>query len=469
MIRNPIPAARLARRCGVFLMLLGCNSPAPSAGGNHIGGPVFGTVTLDTLQRFQTMTGWEAVAQAGQGLPGYPGWANRLFDLAANDLGLNRLRVGIRAGSENTVDYFTPTNPAGSGTHRCSRYVPVNDNDNPLVINPAGFQFGELDHTIENVVLPMRARLAARGERLFVNLNYIAFINQCDGPVVYPHQDPAEYAEYLLAAFLHLQAKYGFTPDAVEVILEPDNTPIWRGGLIGQAIVAAGSRLAAGGFQPVFIAPSTTDMGRAVQYFDEMIQVPGVRTYLGELSYHRYEGVSDANLRALAARGSQYGVRTAMLEHIGSGVEDLYRDLTIGQASAWQQFGLAHLGGTDDPDDGGLYYMLSTGQPVPGVRTPYLRQYFHYVRMGAQRVGAESDSPALLPVGFRNPNGGLVVVLQVERTGELAVRGLRPGTYGASLTSETSAGAELGNRVAGGDGILRVNVPAKGVLAIYSK
>ncbi len=30
-----------------------------------------------------------------------------------------------------------------------------------------------------------------------------------------------------------------------------------------------------------------------------------------------------------------------MLEHIGSGTDDLYKDLTVGNVSRWQQFTLA--------------------------------------------------------------------------------------------------------------------------------
>ena len=437
----------------------GADSPQPSPGGAVV-------VTVDTLTRFQTMTGWEATAQASQRNPGFPGWANSLFDQVVNDLGINRLRLETRPGSESPNDYYAedPTLETPSG--RCNNLFTVNDNEDPTVINPAGFHFSEVDTTVVKVVLPMKQRLEARGERLFVNLNYVAFLRQCPPPV-YVHGDPAEYAEFILAVFLHLRDTYGFVPDAVEIILEPDNIGApWTGAAIGKAIVATAARLSAAGFHPAFVAPSTTSMGNAVQYVDDIYRVPGVQPLLSELSYHRYSGVSDANLTALADRAIANGSRTAMLEHIGSDVEDLYKDLTIGNISAWQQFTLT---GGGPGDGGGQYYGIIDGQPVMRSRTRYLRQYFHYVRMGARRVGARSDTPSLRPVAFQNADGRLAIVLHLGEAGSIEVRGLRPGTYGASITTSSVTGAELGDHVVGANGILSLTAPDVGVLTAYRK
>ncbi len=188
------------------------------------------------------------------------------------------------------------------------------------------------------MVLPLKQRVEARGERFYLNLNYVAF--RTSGG--FHQSDPAEYAEFILAACLHLRSAFGFEPDAIEVILEPDNGTFFSANLVGQAIVATGNRLAANGFHPDFIAPSVMAMSRAPGWFDQMIGVSGVTNYLTDISYHRYSGVSDANLSAIASRAASYGLRTAMLEHIGSGVEDLYKDLTIAGNSSWQQYTLAY-------------------------------------------------------------------------------------------------------------------------------
>jgi hypothetical protein len=455
MMHKLVAISACALSCATGFMSACDDGPMPPG---KSGPPI---VTIDTLARFQTMSGWEATAQSAQGHPQFDSFKNSLFDQAVNDLGINRLRLEIYAGVENPVDYAA----GGASTERCERWFTVNDNDNPRVINPAGFQFSALDSTVARVVLPMKQRLEARGERLFVNLNYIAFLRQCPPPE-YVHARPAEYAEFILATFLHLREVFGLVPDAVEVILEPDNVAVWRGGtLIGQAIVATAARLAEAGFTPAFVAPSTADLGQALAYLDEVYRVPGVRALLREISYHRYGGASRDELAELAQRAKTVGARTAMLEHIGSDVEDLYTDLTVANVSAWQQYTLAF----PSSDNGGHYFGIADGRPVVESRTRYLRQYFHYVRMGAQRVAATSATSALRAAAFENTNHGLVVVLHSDRAGPVEVRGLRAGNYGVSETTSSATWKELGTQVVGTTGTLALTASAPGVMTVYSK
>lgn len=421
------------------------------------------TIRLDRNQRYQTIVGWEATAQAGQGEPGFAAWSDRLFDLAVDDLGINRLRLSLASGAESRRD--APARRAGDSDPeaRCRRYLTVNDNDDPQSIDWSGFDFDGLDDAVERVVLPIRRRLEARGERLYLNLEYVAFIGQCDEPFDYVHARPAEYAEFVLAAFLHLRERFDLIPDGFEVILEPDNVPGWSGERIGQAMVAAAARLAAAGFRPEFIAPSTTSMAAAARYLDEIVAVPGARQLLSEIAYHRYRGVSPGALEALARRAAELGMRTSMLEHVRGDVEELYSDLAVGQVSAWQQYTLAFAA----RDTGAQYYRIVDGQPVVASRTRLLRQYFHYVRAGAVRIGAASDDRALRALAFEHPGGQVVVVLHVARPGEIAVRGLPAGPFGASLAGADFAGVELGPLTVGSDGTARLRAPRAGVLTIY--
>lgn len=437
------------------------SSPADTTAVPPSGNAIVPTVTVDTLRRFQTMSGWEAVAQIGHTTAQASSLQrDSLFDRAVWDLGINRLRLEIRSGAENSVDYYANMRAGQAVNWAATRYATVNDNNDPNTINPNGFHFTDLDEAIDNIVLPMRVRLLARGERLRLSLCYVGFVNSSVG---YVHEDPAEYAELLLATFKHLQAKYGFVPDAVEMILEPDNTSMWRGTLIGRAMVATAARLGADGFHPEFIAPSNTNMANAITYFDEMMRVAGAEQLVTELSYHRYSGVSDQNLAAIADRVKQHGVRSAMLERIASNVEDLYKDLTIANASAWEQYTLAFPTG----DDGAQYFVYNNGVPVLAERSRYLRQYFRYVRLGAVRIGAESDSSEVRPVAFQHTNGAMTVVMHLSRGGDIVVRGLRPGTYGASLTSASRTGQELGTFTATAAAGLRLSAPYAGVLALY--
>ena len=189
-----------------------------------------------------------------------------------------------------------------------------------------------------------------------------------------------------------------------------------------------------------------------------------------ELSYHRYGGVSDANLQAIASRAAQAGIGTSMLEHIGSGYEDLHRDLKLGMASAWQQFALAYGG----PDDGDKYYVItSTGATTAtvamGNRTRYLRQYFHWVRPGAQRIGATSGMGSLDPLAFISNNGRYVVVVKASGEATFTVGGLPAGTYQVTYTTGTQTGAAHPDITITSGQQLATSIPGAGVLTIAGR
>ena len=435
-----------------------------------------GVITLDPGIRYQTITGWEATSQAGQTFPEWSSYGDTLIEWAVDDLGINRLRLEIRSGAESDADYFSQfeSGQIDHGAWKNIRYATANDNDDPDVINWAGFHFTDLDQTIEAVVIPMKERLEARGEKLYVNLTYVAFTHNMTPGYRYIHADPEEYAEFVFATYLHMQREYGFVPDAWEVILEPDNrVEQWNGAVIGRAILAAASKLEANGFTPRFIAPSTTNMSASLQYFDDMAKVlgpAGVSKYVSEISYHRYRGVSDRSLRDIAGRAKQYGINTAMLEHIGSGYEALHQDLKVGNNSAWQQFTLAF----PTKDNGAQYYFIDNSnrgnrQVKMGNRTRFLRQYFKYVRAGAQRIEASSDDGDFDPVAFVNQDGRFVLVVKASSGGTFSVDGLPAGRYGTFYTTGSQYDVSTPEITLAGGSLLNASIPSGGVITVYQK
>lgn len=440
--------------------------------------PVALTVTVDSTVRHQVMQGWEGSMQFGQDEAGFASWPLDSLVDGLTDLGINRVRLELRSGVENTVDWHARLQGRDYEQWRKVRYATVNDNADPMVIDTAGFQFSEIDRKIALLIDPLRTRLAAQGESLYVSLCLVAFVGE--HPADYVHSDPREYAEFVLALFQHLQRKSGWVPDAVELMLEPDNGTPWTGAKLGAALAATSTRLKAAGFSPEFIGPSTKRMSNAPTWFDAIEAVPGAAGLLTEIAYHRYGGVSEANLRAIADRAAKRGIRTAMTELIGADVDDLYDDLTIGNASAWQQYTLAFPG----KDNGGHYYAWQDGRAVMGDRTRYLRQYFHYVRRGAVRVGASiTDSLAAggstggatggatdaKATAFVHPMRGQVVVVHAPASGSLTVRGLRAATYAVTITTVDATGRELPDVVTDSTGVVRVALPAAGVLTLSAK
>ncbi|MGE0126704.1 MAG: hypothetical protein AB7U82_01270 [Blastocatellales bacterium] len=444
------------------LIFLACASTVPQQA----------VITLNQAVTYQTMLGWEATAQAGQWefKNIFPKYKDFVFDSAINDLGLNRVRLEIQNGSENPVDYFTPfyNGLIPRSEWRKHWYEIINDNNDPNVINPAGFQFAVIDQTIDTVILPLKQRLETRGEKLYVNLNNVDF-----GPSAFEHKDyPEEYAEYMLATFLHLRDKYGWTPDSIEIVLEADNAR-WSGTQLGQAIVAAGDRLKAHGFHPNFVAPAAASMANAITLFDELIQVPRVTEYFSELSYHRYGGVSDANLQSIGSRTTQYGIQSSHLELIGANFLDLHKDLALGRVSSWAQFVLAGPL-SNGPDNGGRYYVIDDRDPNNpvaqiGRRTKFLRQYFKYVRRGAVRIQATSSDQGLEPLAFVNADCKQTVIVKAGSATNFSIQGLPTGTYGVKYTTDSQYDFDNPDVTIGAGQALQTSIPDYGVITIYTK
>lgn len=457
----------------VLLLALSC-SEAPTQPPGQPGPPVQepADITLDATRTHQTIVGWEAHAQSGEDdVPEFPLYADTLFDLVVHDLGINRVRLEVRSGAENRIDYYAQWRAGviDDATWRCKRWETINDNADPNVIDANGFKFGALDMQIDRVVKPLRQRLADRGEKLYVNLNYVAFVKQCTN-IPYIHHDPAEYAELILAVFEHMERKHGFVPDGVEVVLEPDNTD-WTGASMGHALVHTATLLESKGYRPEFIGPSTTHMQRALTFFDDMVKVPGVLSYLREYSYHRYGGRTPANLAGIASRASQYGLRTSMLEWIGADYHVLHEDLKAGQAAAWQQFAIAFTG---NGAGGAVLFGLDRSSPgAPRVfyapRTKFLRQYFRFVRAGARRIEATSTLTAFDPVAFVNPNGRYVVVVKAATGGAFTIGSLPAGTYGIKYTTDAAFDVDLTDVQLAAGKALPASIPAAGVVTIHAK
>ncbi len=464
---------------GGWIALLGIAlaGSSPSADRNAV-------IAVNVSETHQTMSGWEVTARLWETDkkndrydPSWEQYRSELFSLLVNELGINRVRVEIKSGAENPVDYWAlfRDRKIGYEEFRQHYYEKINDNDDPKIANPAGFQFSGLDYQVEKIVLPLARLIEANGERLYVNLNYVDFGYTAEKGNLSHALNPEEYAELIHAAFDHLKRRYGLTPDALEVILEPENTDHWRGRQIGAAMVAAVRRLKQAGFSSKIIAPSTTAARAAPSYFDEVIKVPGAAAIMSELSYHRYDGPS-ANrvLPEIARRARKFGLKTAMLEHLRGDAAALYADLTVANASAWQQYAIATKVSSWAEETDGYYYVLEIGgRSGPTVRmaerTRSLAQYFRFVRAGAVRLGTSSNSADRMPVAFRNADGTHVVIVQAKRPGTITVVGLPAGFYGCRYTTATETARELpAVNIGAGQG-LAAGLPAQGVITFYQK
>lgn len=378
------------------------------------------TVQVDASTRFQTFDAWSATVEIGDSdmsQSRIAGFREEILDWAVDSIGITRLRLAVKSGYENRVDHapaFLADN-SRRGPWVASWFTIENDNDDPYLADPAGFQFFFIDHLMETVVLPIRDRLEARGETLYLNLNYVDF-----GSTPFEHRDaPEEFAEFMLEVVRHLDTKYGIVADGIE-ILEPDNDGEWSARHVAEGFVAVGERLEAAGYDLDFIGPSNITVAGAIDYIEEMLTVPGLDRYLTELSYHKYRGYEPEQLQEISRIARENGLRTSMLEFMDATTADLYRDLVFGDVSVWQRFAILDY---VRPDEAGRVRYWDD------VRQTSL--YTRSVRPGSVRVAATSSAEDFQPVAFVAPDGGQVVITRAERARRFAVRGLDAGGYEA--------------------------------------
>lgn len=439
--------------------------------------PGSATISLHPDQTFQTIHGWEAVSQAS--LYELDRYDNRqevldeLFDKAV-DLGLTRLRLGAPSGIENTRDFATEyaDGRISRDEERCGRYSTVNDNDDPNSLDPRGFIWTRFDREVSEAVLPLVRRLEARGEKLWVNVQYTAFTDSICRGYGYDHNRPAEYAEFALAVFEHMRDVHGLVPDSWEIMLEPDNTRLWTPSLLAEVVAAAADRLHRAGFTPAFVGPGVMNAGNAVGYFDKLWERQSLRPMLKELSYHRYGGATREAIAQIGDVSRERGVASSMLELIGADYQTLYQDLTLGNVSAWQQFALSWPGA----DTGAHFFILDPSKPA-GERAQlsatgqYLRQYFRAMRPGAVRIGAVTDDPGFEPIAVVNPGERMAVVVKATRAGRLTIQDLPPGAYVTSCWTDRARWEREADPCAGrvdvdDTGVVTVSIPDSGVFSL---
>jgi hypothetical protein len=438
------------------------------------------TVLLDPKVRYQTIDGfavypryWEDDKKNDRFDRSFEPVTGVVSDYLVNELGLNAVRVEIWSGLENPHDHWLE-HYDGKTTYKQYadlRYEKINDNDDPRVANPAGFQFSKFDHRMTSMVLPLVRAIEKRGEKPFLTVCYVDFKwkAQTRQGTLSHAKNPEEFAEFVVVFFERLREKFGVVPESFELILEPENTESWRGQEIGRALVTVAARLKEKGFSPRFIAPSNTSMSNAIEYFDAMVEVPGAVDLLDTFAYHRYHLERTSYVEEIWRRARERGKKTAMLEKVGAGIDVLFEDLVVGNVSGWQQWAAADRLGTDN---GGYYALVDDRDPahprvLPAATSPLLSQVFRYVRRGAVRVAATSDRADKAVVAFVNPGDRQTVVVRAKRAGgALTVRGLGAGRYGLRFVGNDRAVRELPPAdVTNGE--LRTTIPDAGALAVY--
>ncbi len=401
------------------------------------------------------------------------GWLadrDHIVDALVDTAGVTRVRIEVRSGVENPVDYWSQFVSGRIGYEGVKQhfYEKINDNDDPTVENPAGFQWASFDYYVEQFVLPLKAALEKRGRTLTINLCYVDFKwTKLKGSLSHA-QAPDEYAELLDLAMQRLSTKYGLNADSVEIILEPDNTDAWNGEAIGKGLMAVRERLARRGAYPRFIAPSTAAASAAPGILKDMERVPGAMEALDVVSYHRYDGgLANGAAKALSREAARAHADLAMLEYVDGDIENLMTDLSLG-VTAWQLYGAATAAPTpDEAKPGYLLVRTADGAIRQSPRIAMLSAVFRAIRPGAIRLDVKTTGRGDRLVAYRNTDGGGVMAAYADGQAEFEVAGLA-GDVSAIFVSRNDGKMTVAPVETGEGGRLVARTPSAGVLVLTS-
>jgi hypothetical protein len=393
--------------------------------------------------------------------------------MLVEDAGVKRVRVELRSGVENPVDYFAPFLASKIGYKESWNhyYEKINDNEDPNVANPAGFQWTSFDYYIENFVIPLRSRLEARNEKLFVNLCFVDFDwTPLKGNVSFA-ASPEEYAEIVTLAATRLRDKYGITIDSLEVVLEPNNGGGWTGQAIGKAILAAKARLAAVGLHPFIVAPSTSSAVFTTNYLTDIAKIPGAAAAINTVSYHRYDGdkSADAALPGIRNAAAQLPADTAMLEWIPATVETFFKDMAFGGTSAWSAYGAAQKADSSaDTKGAAIVWRDQSGNLALTPKWMRIAAVTRELEVGAKSYSASTQVGKDMPLVFRNPDGSEVIAVFSPNGSFVEISGAAHALYRATLVNAQGAQVSIGLVKKNRDNKIFLKIPAQSVAVLRS-
>ena len=403
------------------------------------------TITITPSIKYQTMAGWEAIEYTCQNdCSNFSVFQSDVLD-SAIELGISRIRLELWTQSS------------------CQT-----------------FDIADLDDKITKVINPLRAKMAAKGDTLWVNLCVVDAQGSCygsgsvGGPMPLTH-----YASKLVEVYKHIQNTYGWIPDSWEIILEPNFvSKYWTPDDIGNATNLGYDSLVAAGFPPPYIiGPSAPGGGQAAIDFFDLIKAstPSAISKWKEFSYHRY-AETDTYLAQIKSRAAANGLKAAMLEYGPGRYTDLHKDIKEADAVSWDRMGIA---GYDDHTgyDGWGHFTVSsqTGTTFTLANdTKLIRQYYKCVHKGAVRIDATSTDNLFDPIAFKNRNGDHVVIVKSTGAGSFTIGGLPAGDYGIFYTLDvfgtaTDYNTQLPDQTITTGQNISTGIPNVGVITIYQK
>lgn len=361
-------------------------------------------VSIDTTATYQSILGWgiplfiERQDRIGELIQ------DKMLDLFVNHMGCNAYRWEIYR--RDWEDY-------------------QNDNENPDNIDWKFFKSDFCDKRAEQVGLPMKKMVEARGEKFITYASSSFFMEGHDGTVPeWMLQSPAELTEWLLAHLVYMKEKYGIEVDQICIVNEPDNHSRFTATNVGNAVKYLGPKLKQAGLKTTIMFPEHAMVSGALDYIEQWKEDPEVMDYISVFGYHLYFDTAylTAEKKEILKIANSKNIPTAQTEFMGANFEILYDDLTSGGCSYWYIY--------LDRD----YLSFNSSRTSMELKQNYwdIRQVIKYVKQGSYRTGAMTDNPQNTKVLAFKKNGQVVAVCNnssVDKELNFEVTGLPSGSY----------------------------------------
>ncbi len=406
-------------------------------------------VTIDGGTTYQTMEAWGAPSDYLHWFPAE--LRPYVIDDFVNLMGCTRIRCEAGGGS--------------AAKNRGAWEYP-NDDWDPEHINWSEINRARIRDDAVSMFLPFKEKVEANGEHFSLYVSPSFFDNGSSGELLpYLRYSAGEYSEFLLSQLLYLRDSLRIEADYVTVLNEAGNGNPVTAAIIADVVRALGPRMAAAGLATRMEAPECANADKSWRYINDaggLRYQDDIWQYIGLLTYHLY-GVNDPARQNIRDYAWTRSLRTGQTEAMGVTINTLYDDLTLGGSSVWEIYELPNV----------FAVSMQDAQSWLGSRKDnywMLRQVIHYVRPGAQRIGATSSSTSLRPLAFRN-NGTVTLVL-INNTGG--------GTQTANITNLPNGDYGVSRADVGGsyheqsiehvtNGSLSISVGSNSVVTVYPR
>lgn len=411
------------------------------------------TVGIDSSTTFQTIDGFGAAMITWRRPNEYR--QASFYDLLVNDLGATMARTAIWPMFETT-----------------------NDDADPNHINWDGFDFSSLDYAMD-----FFQRLQERGVDQFMATvwtpPYWMKTNRSFYDAGMLRGDMRdEFAEYLAAVSIASRDRWGINLSGISLQNEPFfvqsyESAIYNPQQMREAVRAVQRRFAADNIDtPILIPEDLAIADRMLWYVQPTMNDPETQNFNGHFLGHGYLGTSNWN--KVRTNFAPYGRKFWQTESSGQAAtwsgamslgEEIYQTLALGNANAYLYWQFS------DSASSSAYALMNDGVPNPKYYAA--KQFYRYIRPGAQRIAATSSNSSLLASSYVHPQTGATTVVLVNKNADatdvqLNLSGLGVAqNYRVYRSSATENSIEVAP-VSAVDGQISLSVPPQSIVTLYS-